>query len=156
MESLRLRSETGGTQHLLIALMLKHLNPTCNLYSYYFSHWTPGREAEIRWAWHSSELWYVFKSLRAIPQQRDWTGLDLKIAEDCSSYWANFIATGNPNGANLPYWPAVSPDNPVFMEWGDAFRLKANFYGNTKKSARDDLMREHIIWSNDLQKFFDY
>jgi para-nitrobenzyl esterase len=154
MESLRLRSETGGTQHLIVAQMLKQLNPSCNLYPYYFSHWTPGRESEIRWAWHSSELWYVFKSLRDIPQQRDWTELDFKIAEDCSSYWANFISTGNPNGGNLPYWPAASKDNPVFMEWGDTFGLRSNFYGNTKKSARDDLMREHIISTNGLERFF--
>jgi carboxylesterase type B len=154
IENLRLRSETIGTQHLIVALMLSQLNPNCNLYPYYFSHWTPGREAEIRWAWHSSELWYVFKSLRDIPQQRDWTELDFKIAEDCSSYWANFVATGNPNGGDLHYWPATSRDNPIFMEWGDTFRLRSNFYGNTKKSGRDDLMREYIISSNGLQKFF--
>ncbi|MGD0803902.1 MAG: carboxylesterase family protein [Candidatus Bathyarchaeia archaeon] len=154
MESLRLRSETGGTQNLIVALMLNQLNPVSSLYPYYFSHWAPGREAEIRWAWHSSELWYVFKSLRDIPQQRDWTELDFKIAENCSSYWANFVATGNPNGGDLSYWPATSLDNPVFMEWGDTFRLRSNFYGNTKKSVRDDLMREYIISSNGLQKFF--
>ena len=154
MESLRLRSETGGTQNLIVAEMLKQLNPASNLYLYYFSHWPPGREAEIRWAWHSGELWYVFKSLRYIPQQRDWTELDFKIAQNCSYYWANFIATGNPNGGDLPYWPSTSLDNPVFMEWGDTFRLRSNFYGDTKKSARDELMREYIISSNNLHEFF--
>ena len=154
MESLRLRSELGGTQHLIVAQMLSQLNPSCRLYPYYFSYWVPGRESELRWAWHSGELWYVFKSLRDIPQQRDWTPRDYKIAEDCSSYWANFIASGNPNGGSLPYWPAASRDNPVFMEWGDTFRLRSNFYGNTKKSARDDLMREHIISTSGIQNFF--
>lgn len=155
MESLRLRSERGGIQHLLIGLMLSQLNPDSGLYPYYFSHWTPGRESEIRWSWHSGELWYAFKSLRDIPQQRDWQPLDYKVAEDYSSYWANFIATGDPNGTNLPYWPSVSKENPVFMELGDTFQLRKDFYGGTKKADRDLLMREYLINTYDLGEFLE-
>jgi para-nitrobenzyl esterase len=28
-----------------------------------------------------------------------------------SSYWANFIKTGNPNGKNLPEWPKYNSTN---------------------------------------------
>ena len=35
-----------------------------------------------------------------------------------SSYWANFCATGNPNGMGLPFWPALD-EKPQVMEVGD-------------------------------------
>ncbi|WP_206243449.1 carboxylesterase family protein [Novosphingobium terrae] len=38
-----------------------------------------------------------------------------------SSYWANIITNGNPNGPGLPTWPAWSADKPQVMELGDHF-----------------------------------
>ena len=32
--------------------------------------------------------------------------MDLKLADQMSSYWANFITKGDPNGSGLPQWPA--------------------------------------------------
>jgi para-nitrobenzyl esterase len=33
-----------------------------------------------------------------------------------SSYWLNFIKTGNPNGAGLPAWPSFrGSDNPFMV-----------------------------------------
>jgi carboxylesterase type B len=40
-----------------------------------------------------------------------------------SSYWANFAASGNPNGKGLPEWPAADSAKPVVMELGDHFGL---------------------------------
>jgi para-nitrobenzyl esterase len=154
LESLRLRSELQGTRHLIIAEVLSRLNPKSRIYPYYFSHWTPYRESEIRWAWHSAELWYCFNSLRPIPEQRDWQPADYRIAEDFSSYWARFMAEGNPNGPNLPYWPALTPNSGAFMELGDTFRLRTNFYGGTKLAARDSFMREYILTRYGLQHFY--
>ncbi|MDE2262605.1 MAG: carboxylesterase family protein, partial [Gammaproteobacteria bacterium] len=30
-------------------------------------------------------------------------------------YWVDFVKTGNPNGAGLPSWPAMAPDDPQVM-----------------------------------------
>lgn len=154
LESLRLRSERGGMQSIIIAEVLSQTQPESNLYPYYFDHWTPGREEEIRWSWHSGELWYAFASLRDIPEQRDWEPLDYAVADMYSSYWANFIATGNPNGDGVPYWPSASLENPVLMYMGDEFYLRDGFYGGTKLADRDAFMREYIITRNNLEAYY--
>jgi para-nitrobenzyl esterase len=33
-----------------------------------------------------------------------WTDEDKKLSDIMTSYWANFIATGDPNGKSLPKW----------------------------------------------------
>ena len=71
-----------------------------------------------------------------------------------SSYWANFIATGNPNGDGVPYWPSASLENPVLMYMGDEFYLRDGFYGGTKLADRDAFMREYIITSNNLEAYY--
>jgi carboxylesterase type B len=38
-----------------------------------------------------------------------------------SSYWVNFVATGNPNGTGLPFWPTYDAQSPTVMELGDHF-----------------------------------
>jgi carboxylesterase type B len=35
-----------------------------------------------------------------------------------SSYWARFAATGNPNGSNLPEWPAYDEQSRHVKEFG--------------------------------------
>ena len=49
---------------------------------------------------------------------RPFTDADRQIAEMMSSYWANFAATGDPNGKGLPAWAPVG-DRPEVMEVGD-------------------------------------
>jgi carboxylesterase type B len=43
------------------------------------------------------------------------------MAATTSSYWANFVATGDPNGKGLPKWPPFDASDPATMELGDRF-----------------------------------
>ena len=51
----------------------------------------------------------MFNTLKML--DRPWEAVDQTVADQVSSYWVNFAATGNPNGEGLPVWPAFS-ENP--------------------------------------------
>jgi para-nitrobenzyl esterase len=90
-----------------------------DVYTYFFSQPLPGPDAEQYGAFHTSEVPYVLNTLYA--SDRPFAEADRAIADRLSSYWANFAATGNPNGRGLPMWPAVSAELPQTMEVGKRF-----------------------------------
>ena len=104
----------------------KH-HPDSHVWSYLFSHIVPSRPEEAgtdrdmnrHLVWHSGELWYTFGSLREnVPPARKWHELDYQVADAVTSYWANFIKTGDPNGEGLEKWPA-SGEKRGWMDLGD-------------------------------------
>ena len=86
------------------------------VYEYLWDHTLPGPDAAKYGAFHSSDLLYTLNNLNT--SDRPFTDEDRKIAAMMSSYWANFTATGDPNGKGLPLWPAVD-EKPQVMELGD-------------------------------------
>jgi len=86
-------------------------------YTYYWDHTLPGPDADTYGAFHTSEVPYAFNSLTK--SDRPFTDADRKIADMVSSYWANFAATGDPNGKDLPRWPSVGEKTGMTMELGD-------------------------------------
>ncbi len=36
-----------------------------------------------------------------------------------STYWANFVKTGNPNGAGLPDWPRYNSGTDMLMDFSE-------------------------------------
>lgn len=86
------------------------------VYEYLWDHALPGPDAARFGAFHSSEVTYVLNTLGR--SERPFTAADYQIAEMMSSYWANFAATGNPNGKGLPVWPVLG-EKPQVMEVGD-------------------------------------
>jgi para-nitrobenzyl esterase len=88
-----------------------------NAYIYYWDHALPGPDAGQYGAFHTSEVPYVLNTLGK--SDRAFTADDRKIAEMMSSYWANFAATGDPNGKGLPPWPSVREQPGMVMELGD-------------------------------------
>jgi carboxylesterase type B len=85
-------------------------------YAYLWDHALPGPDAARYGAFHTSEVPYVLDTLYM--SDRPFAEKDRKIAAMMSSYWANFAATGNPNGNGLPRWSPVG-DKPEIMEVGD-------------------------------------
>ncbi|WP_158822678.1 carboxylesterase/lipase family protein [Granulicella sp. S156] len=88
-----------------------------SFYTYYFDHALPWPEHPEFGAFHSAEIPYWTRNLKAL--DRPYTPVDWAISDTLSSYWANFVKTGNPNGKGLPAWPALEPAEPVTMELGD-------------------------------------
>jgi para-nitrobenzyl esterase len=86
------------------------------VYTYYWTHRPTGDPGG---AHHASEILFAFNNLSM--RNQPWTEEDRKVADIMSSYWANYITTGNPNGPGLPVWPAFDPKSPTVMEIGDHF-----------------------------------
>lgn len=55
---------------------------------------------------HACEIEYCMGNLHLIKEYA-WTPDDYKVSETMLNYFANFVKTGNPNGASLPNWPAA-------------------------------------------------
>jgi len=67
----------------------------------------------LKGAFHSSDLWYVFKSLKHC--WRPWTPGDWKLSEKMLTAWTNFAKYSNPNGAEDGAWTPFTNDNQNFM-----------------------------------------
>ena len=89
------------------------------VYQYLWDHALPGPDAPKYGAFHSSELPYVFNTLNR--SDRPFTPQDHEVADVMSSYWANFIAHGDPNGRGLAHWQPVG-NQPEIMEVGNNFK----------------------------------
>ena len=84
-------------------------------YAYQFARRLPtdGRPDVLKGAFHSSELWYMFKSLRLC--WRPFIEGDYDLAEQMITCWTNFASCGDPNGAREGIWTPFTEENPRFM-----------------------------------------
>jgi para-nitrobenzyl esterase len=133
-------------QNRIAGSLLTARNPASKVYVYYFDHPTPGRDREFYGAWHSSDLWYTFNSLRNEPGQRQWAPYDFELADQASSMWANFVKTGDPNGEGLPAWPKASrSNNGTYMSFGETSTgaTSASPYLGTTADRRNALFHDY-------------
>jgi para-nitrobenzyl esterase len=70
------------------------------------------RRQEPFGAMHGAEIPYAFRTLFKNPNPKTkYTEQDSMLMDIVSSYWANFIKTGDPNGEGLPCWNQKAPDS---------------------------------------------
>jgi para-nitrobenzyl esterase len=81
------------------------------VYYYYFTQPRPARRdgsaGAGTGALHSGEIEYALGNLSGNPAYA-WTATDRAVSATLQGYFANFIKTGDPNGAGLPHWPAAA------------------------------------------------
>jgi para-nitrobenzyl esterase len=79
-------------------------------YAYEFSRALPGDTAG---AFHSAELWYVFKTLDK--SWRPFTKGDYVLSDYMVDFWTNFVKYGDPNGKEKEIWTPCTEANQKFM-----------------------------------------
>lgn len=83
-------------------------------YCWFFDRKLPG---DNHGAWHSSDLWYFFGTLKN--GWRPFTEHDYQISDAMVSALCNFAKTGNPNGDGLVEWKATTEEQKQIMVWGE-------------------------------------
>ena len=79
-------------------------------FEYYYDYHAP----DVDGSGHGSDVPYAFQTLGPGPQGAP-KPEDLKISDMISSYWANFAKAGDPNGPDLPKWPAFIENDQKVM-----------------------------------------
>jgi para-nitrobenzyl esterase len=95
-------------------------------YTYFFSHiQTVNNAPSPAGATHTAEISFAWNNPKGQATQT-WNDVDIKLADQMSSYWVNFITKGDPNGNGLPRWPEfkdLSKSN--VMVFGDAPQVES-------------------------------
>jgi len=92
---------------------------------YHFSRVSPAAARSGMGATHGVDVLYVFKTLPP------WlaTDTDRVVAQSMHATWLQFAKTGNPNGGNLPRWPAYTPNNDAHLEFCDTPEIGRHLLG---------------------------
>ena len=94
-----------------------------NVYVYRFTRKPPATGRYLKYgAFHTAEVPYAYNNLQFV--NRPWLPVDRELANVMNAYFANFIKTGNPNGNDLPQWPAYSINNQQVMILGEQQHAK--------------------------------
>jgi carboxylesterase type B len=82
------------------------------VYGYLFDHTLPGSSYK---AWHACDLWYLFGSMDR--SWRPFTEADRALSQQMIAQVAQFVKTGDPNGAGLPAWKPITQTDSAFRRF---------------------------------------
>jgi len=108
-------NDMGNMSPGIAEFCLNRENTGSKAFAYQFARPLPtdGRENVLKGAFHSSDLWYVFKSLKHCWRpmiEGDWA-----LSEAMLTAWTNFAKYGDPNGKSAGKWAPYTKENPKFM-----------------------------------------
>jgi len=110
------RDASFGWQTWIWARLQSNLGKSKVFYYYFDQH--PDYPADSPQAGHGSphgmEVEYVFGHVTGGPSGKP-TATDLVISDAMATYWTNFAKYGDPNGKNMPAWPAFSDQHSELM-----------------------------------------
>ena len=93
------------------------------VYVYRFTRKVPATGEYVKYgAFHTGEVPYAYDNLKFV--NRPWEPVDQDLAKTMSSYWANFIKTGNPNSSGLPSWDEYTITDKKGMMLGTTVESK--------------------------------
>ena len=72
---------------------------------------------------------------------RPWTDVDKTVAEEMSSYWINFVKTGDPNSSGLSNWEPYTPTKNEVMELGE----KMGMMPVAASKEKLDFLKEQLL-----------
>jgi para-nitrobenzyl esterase len=94
------------------------------VYVYRFTRKVPATGEYVKYgAFHTGEVPYAYDNLKFV--NRPWQPVDNALANTMSSYWVNFVKSGNPNGAGLPEWTAYNTADKKIMILGEDPQTKS-------------------------------
>ncbi|MEW6354773.1 MAG: carboxylesterase/lipase family protein [Planctomycetota bacterium] len=105
-------------------------------YLYHFTRVPPSPKSQQLGCFHALEVLYVFGNVTTGPA---FNAADRKLADAMSACWVRFAATGDPNGAGIPEWPAYRAETDQYMEFGDEIAVKSGLY----REACDAIEKRH-------------
>jgi para-nitrobenzyl esterase len=141
--------------HTWVWAKLQNERGGSSAYVYYMDQRPPyaadSRNADVAGVPHGAELPYVFQKLELTPLP--WTDADRRISDAMATYWTNFAKTGNPNGAEMPRWPAftskdqqrmVFKGTPQVMPYDNRAQLEAmDAYFAWRRTAEGSQFGKH-------------
>ena len=95
-----------------------------DVYMYRFSRVAPSSRAAWGGAAHTSEVPYVFDNTSGDASQFE--EIDRTVSAAMADAWVRFAKTGNPNGGDLPRWPAYTSPDYRLLDFGDAMTVSSN------------------------------
>lgn len=119
-QMLWLQAEADNTRRHNAQLLgrLKQAQGAAPAYLYYFNWFSPVHENRMG-SYHTLDIPFVFNNVDVAASMTGAAPERYQLAHVMSAAWAAFARSGDPNHADMPYWPAFNPDQYPTLVFGN-------------------------------------